>query len=271
MLLALKLLLTPLLIGGATLVQRRHGAAAGGRLVGLPLTSGPVAAFLLAQHGRAFAATAARGTLVGTISEAAFCLAYALTSVKHGWAVSTAAATAAFLATTAVLRPISLPVPVWAVAVPAALISALLLLGGRERAASPAPAPAPVPAADPDPAPVPAWDLPARALVATIFVLGLTTASAALGATLSGLLSPLPIYAAVMIAFTHAHAGGPAARATTRGVLAGLFAFAAFFTVLAATLDRLAPIPAFAAAVCAALAVQTAAGRLRAPPRFSPR
>ena len=40
--LALKLILTPLLIGGASLAARRWGPAIGGWLVSLPLTSGPV-------------------------------------------------------------------------------------------------------------------------------------------------------------------------------------------------------------------------------------
>ncbi len=45
-LLLLKLVLSPLLLLMATLAVRRWGAAVGGLLVGLPLTSGPVSIFL---------------------------------------------------------------------------------------------------------------------------------------------------------------------------------------------------------------------------------
>src|SRR6266403_1907809 len=57
--LALKLVLTPALIGTATLAGRRWGQSVGGWLVGLPLTTGPVAFFIALDHGTAFAVAAA--------------------------------------------------------------------------------------------------------------------------------------------------------------------------------------------------------------------
>jgi hypothetical protein len=74
--LALKLILTPALIGSSTLAGRRWGPALGGWLVGLPFTSGPVALFLVLDYGAAFGAQAAGGMLTGTISQVAFTLAY---------------------------------------------------------------------------------------------------------------------------------------------------------------------------------------------------
>ncbi len=64
-LLAVKLIVTPLMILAASLVGRRWGAAVGGWLVGLPLTSGPVAVFLAIEHGAGFAAEASAGSLAG--------------------------------------------------------------------------------------------------------------------------------------------------------------------------------------------------------------
>lgn len=72
--LGLKLVLTPALIGGATLMQRRYGPRVGGLPVGLPLTSGPVALSLTLEHG----ARSAHATLLGLIAETAFCLTYAI-------------------------------------------------------------------------------------------------------------------------------------------------------------------------------------------------
>ena len=75
--LVLKLALTPVLIIGASLAGRRFGGAICGWLIGLPLTSAPIAAFLAVEQGPRFAARAAVGSLLGAAVEGAFCLAYA--------------------------------------------------------------------------------------------------------------------------------------------------------------------------------------------------
>ena len=62
--LLLKLILTPLLLGGVTLAGRKFGPTVSGWLVGLPLTSGPVSFFLALEQGTKFAAHAAQGTLM---------------------------------------------------------------------------------------------------------------------------------------------------------------------------------------------------------------
>jgi O-antigen/teichoic acid export membrane protein len=54
MLPVLKLVLTPLLIAAASLARRRWGHAVSGWLLGLPLTSGPVAFFLAIERGASF-------------------------------------------------------------------------------------------------------------------------------------------------------------------------------------------------------------------------
>ena len=77
-LVAIKLMLTPLIMGSATLASRRWGDAVGGWLVGLPVISGPVSVYLLIERGAEFAAVAAAGSVSGVISQAAFCVGYAL-------------------------------------------------------------------------------------------------------------------------------------------------------------------------------------------------
>jgi hypothetical protein len=71
-----KVVVTPLLIGGASLAGRRWGHQLGGWLVALPLTSGPVGFVLATDHGAAFAAQAATGMLAGTISQVMFASTY---------------------------------------------------------------------------------------------------------------------------------------------------------------------------------------------------
>jgi hypothetical protein len=108
-------------------------------------------------------------------------------------------------------------------------------------------------------APMPWWDIPARMVVTTAFVVLLTGAASHLGPRLTGLLTPFPLYAASLVAFTHALEGPAPAGGVLRGLLLGLYSFVGFFLVLAALLERAGIAAAFAAAVVVALAVQGAA------------
>src|SRR5215470_9386975 len=93
-----KLFTTPTLIVIATLVSRRFGQATGGWLVGLPLTSGPIAIFLAIDHGPRFAQLAAAGSLEGTVAQAFFATTYARLARDRHWPICLLGASAAFLA-----------------------------------------------------------------------------------------------------------------------------------------------------------------------------
>src|SRR5688572_3770946 len=102
-----KLVLTPALLGLATLAGRRFGERAAGWLAGLPLTSGPVSVFLALEQGPTFAAEAAAGTILGLVSVASFCAAYALAAARGGgWPACAAGGVLAFLAATAALSAV---------------------------------------------------------------------------------------------------------------------------------------------------------------------
>jgi hypothetical protein len=76
-----------------------------------------------------------------------------------------------------------------------------------------------------------------------------------LGSHLAGLLSPFPVFGAVLAIFTH-HTDGPAGGIQVLdGLLLGLFAPAVFFLVLALTLPVLGLV-GFAIATAAALTAQ---------------
>lgn len=246
MTLLLKLVLTPALVGGASLAGRRWGPAVSGWLVGLPLTSAPVAFFLALDHGEGFAATVAAGTLAGTISQAAFALAYCWLAARGAsWPAALAGGTIAFAVFTLALRHLGLgPLPLAALVV-VALVLALLLLPRAARA--------PVAAGA-----LPGWDLPARMIAATLLVLALTALAPHLGPRLTGMLTPYPLYAAILTVFAHALEGPPAAIGVMRGLLVGLFGFVAFFLVLALLIERAGIAGGFAAATAVALAVQGA-------------
>jgi hypothetical protein len=241
--LLLKVVVTPALIAAATLAGRRWGDRLSGWLVGLPLTSGPVVFFLAIDQGSGFATTAALAVLLGTISQTAFAVAYARAAVRAGWPVAAAAGCSVFAVATLGFQRISLPaLPAFAL-VTASLILAVVLMPRREPRQRVA-------------APPPRWDLPLRIVIATGLVLLLTGIAPAVGAHLSGLLSPFPVYAGVLAIFAQRHSGGAAAGDVLTGLLFGLFSFGAFFLVLAIGLSRWGVALAFLAAILAALLIQ---------------
>jgi hypothetical protein len=241
--LALKLILTPLLIGGASLAARRWGSEVGGWLVGVPFTSAPVTFFLAIGPGPHFAAQTAVGTLAGTLSQAAFALAYAWFARRWAWWVCLGAATIAFAAVTVPLLRLNATALVTFVAAVVTLMVALALMPRRL-----APAVGSVH--------LPRWDIPARMTVGTMLVVALTAAAPLLGPRLAGLIFPYPLYATVLAVFSHHLQGPESAVSVLRGLLLGLFAFAGFFLTIAQLLEDSGIAVAFGAAILVALALQ---------------
>ncbi len=249
-LLLLKLLLTPILIGGASLAARRWGPVVGGWLVALPLTSGPVALYLALGQGPSFAASAADGSLGGLLGDATFALAYALAASKvartrAGWPAALAAGVAGFTVAAIGIQPLlGGPVIVLLAAVVALMCFVYWL----------APA-APAPARG---APLPWWDLPARIVVGTALVLSITEAADFLGPHVSGVVATFPVYVSVLAVFAHHLEGPEHAVGIVRGLQLGLFGTTFFMATLSASLVPLGVGPAFVAALAVLLAVHGA-------------
>jgi uncharacterized membrane protein (GlpM family) len=106
-------------------------------------------------------------------------------------------------------------------------------------------------------------------VVTTAFVLLLTTAAPVLGPYLSGLLSPFPLFGAVLAIFVHRSEGALSAMRLLRGLLFGLFAPACFFLTLAALIEPLGVGLSFAAATATALVVQGVTLWMLGPGTFS--
>ncbi|HEV2239275.1 MAG TPA: hypothetical protein VGR57_21645, partial [Ktedonobacterales bacterium] len=106
------------------------------------------------------------------------------------------------------------------------------------------------------PALPPAWDIPLRMVVATAFLLLITGLAPRLGPQLSGLLTPFPIFASVLGAFTHRLQGAPAAAWLFRGLALGMFAFATFFLVVGLLIAHASVVVTFLLAALVAVAVQ---------------
>ena len=244
-LLVYKLTLTPLAVGIATAVGRRFGPAVGGWVAGIPFTSAPVAIFVTLDHGVPFGTLTAIGILAAAASQAAFALVYSVAAVRLRWPFALLAAIVAFVAATAALDQL-LPPPVAALEISVGSIALALALMPRSRAPAP-------PSAEPLPV---RFDVVVRAAVATVFVVVLTALSQHLGPTLAGLISPIPIFGAVLIVFPHRQLGAAAAISGCRGFLWGLFAFATFGFVLSELLPNASLAVSMAAALAAAIVVQ---------------
>ena len=244
-LLVYKLTLTPLAVGIATAVGRRFGPAVGGWVAGIPFTSAPVAIFVTLDHGVAFGTLTAIGILAATASQAAFAFVYSIAAVRLRWPFALPAAVVAFVVITAALDQL-LPPPVAALEIAVGSIALALALMPRSRASVP-------PSAETLPVRV---DVVVRAAVATAFVVVLTALSQRLGPSLAGMVSPVPIFGAVLIVFPHRQLGAAAAISACRGFLWGLFAFATFGFVLSELLPNAGLATAMAAALASALAVQ---------------
>ena len=240
--LVFKLLLTPLFIALISLADRRWGAKVGGWLVGLPLTSAPVTLFITLELGTTFASHVASGVLMGLISQAIFCITYGWLSLWVNWVGSWLIGWGAFFAATFAFEQISPPLPLVFLGIISSLFLALFLWpkpGGQEVSTQ-----------------APAWATIGRMVMATTFVLVLTSTANLLGPHLSGLLSPLPIFATVFAVFAHKLQGARAARQVLHGVVVSSFACAVFFLLVAEYIGQWSIVATFSGATLCALLTQ---------------
>lgn len=240
--LLLKLLLTPLFVGLISLADRRWGAKVGGWLVGLPLTSAPVTLFISLELGPAFVARMAAAILMGLISQALFCTTYARLSYELNWLGCWLIGWASFGISTLVFGQASIALPLLFAGVVCVLTLVLFLW--------------PKSGQQVDAAHAPSWAIAGRIVVATGLVLLLTTMASLLGPQLSGLLSPLPVFATVFAIFAHKLQGGIPARQVLHGVIVSSYACAAFFLVVAGFIEQWGIATTYSAATFGALLTQ---------------
>ena len=243
MLLALKLVLTPFLILTLTLTGRRWGQTISGWMAGLPLNSGPISFLFALEYGPNFAAQAAVGSMGGMAALAVYALAYSLIALRAPWYISAPLAVLVYFVGVVLLNVAAVPlVPTLVMAV--AALAASLWLAPRPPLAVP-------------PVTLSRWDLPARIIVATLFVLGITALGEILGPRLGGLASTFPIFATVLSSFAQRQQGPYAAIQWLRGILIGMYATVAFYLVIALGVNSLPLAVIYALAIAAALAVNT--------------
>jgi hypothetical protein len=245
-----KLLVTPALIGLASLAGRKWGHAISGWLVALPLTTGPIVFFLAVSYGPQFAADAAAGILTGCFSLIAFTMVYAALARRWTWFPTLALSSLAFFVLTVLLRNVQLPlVPLWIGVLVALFVALRLLPQGPPSSDSPQQLPG-------------RWDIPLRMTIATGFVLVITSLAPLVGPHLAGLLAPFPLFTATLAAFAQHQSGGAAAISVLHGLLLGLFGYASFMFSLSLLLVPAGILPAFALASLVLFVLQALALRL---------
>jgi hypothetical protein len=243
-LLVLRIVLVPVLIAAVTLATRRWGHRVGAFVTALPAVAGPTLLFYAIQQGAPFAADAARGSLLGLVGVAAFCLVYARASTRFHWLSCLLFGWASFaIVTTLIYR-----VPVGPIA--AFLIAVATLIGARALLPSHGPV---LPSSG-----APRWDLPLRMVSAAGLVFTLTAAAERLGSSVSGILTPFPVATAILAGFTHAQRGSAACIEFLRTYTPGLCGFGIFCVTLALTLPHLPVAASFIVALVTQLVLQTA-------------
>ena len=241
-LLALKLILSPLIIGSASLAGRRWGPAVSGWIVGMPLTSGPVIFFVALSRDSAFAANAALGVISGGLSLVSYALTYAWLATKFRWPITITGSLLVFATSTILLQNFTFPLlPIFLVVCAAILLGLRLMPNDRVEESNAQPGP---------------WDIPARILIGTSFILLLTGSAPLLGSRLTGLLTTIPLYITILTIFAHRHQGPAAAAHLLRGLLYGMFAFAGFFITLSLLIEQTNTATAFISATVIALVIQ---------------
>lgn len=243
-LLAIKLLLAPTFVVGASLAARHFGPRIGGLIGGLPVVAGPILLVYALDHGRAFASDAAAGTLLGLVSLTVFVVVYSRLAGRLAWAASMLAGWLGFGLATLAFSAFSISAGLALALAGVGLLAGITLL----------PRPSPQPR---EHAPPPAWDLPLRAGCALVLVVTLTAVAGWLGPQLSGLLAPFPIITTVLATFTHVQRGTDELLRLVRGLIGGFIAFALFCFTLAISLRTLDTAASFALATGLALLTQT--------------
>jgi hypothetical protein len=239
--LLLKLTLSPLMIALASLAARRFGPAAGGWLIGLPVTAGPVVLVLALDHGAAFATHVATGFVAGVSAEVAFDFGYvALASRGAGWLTALLAGSTCFAVAGTLLEGAGLPLSMLLAVALTALLVAIRFVPAGDAAARPVSG---------------RRALALRMVAATTMVLAVTSLASTLGPGESGVLTTFPLLTSILAVSIH-RSDPRAAIAVFRGLLFGIFALTGFAATLALVVSREPLGVAFSLAVILTLSIQ---------------
>lgn len=243
MILIFKLIIGPLLIALVTLVTRRWGTAVGGRLTGLPLTSGPISMFLALEQSSSFAMSSAVTSMVGGVTVSVFCLAYAYGAARFSSKmICLLLATCGYVVAVMILSHITFSIVT-------ALLTGIIMLWLSLKLIGPdSPNNPPAIAAK-------WWDIPFRMVVTVIVIFAITALANVMGPGIVGILTPFPVFTGILAVFVHAQSGHESVHQFLRGVITTTYGLLGFFLVVSLFLDRLSLWATYMLAVAVAIAV----------------
>jgi hypothetical protein len=160
--------------------------------------------------------------MLGIMSVFVFCLAYSRLAARFGWLLSMMGGFVAYVTCTYLLDLTGISLAAGFVSVMMILVTCLALM--------------PKPRLTDDTPASTKWEIPTRMVSATALVFIITGIAQLLGAQLTGLLTPFPVYATILAIFVHRSEGHAQAVRLLRGVVAGSFTFAVFFLVISSTI-----------------------------------
>lgn len=248
MLLALKLVLVPAFLAALTVAGRVWGPSVAGWLAGLPVVAGPIVLLLALERGPSFAAQASAASIAAIAASEAFNFAYAWTCRRFAWPLALAVGMAGWVGVAMLLAhlPGSLA---WAVA--AACAAVAVSQSSLPRVAGHVPA-----------VRLGRADLAVRMLAGALLTVAVTTLSASMGATWSGLLSVFPLLGIVLAVSAQRAHGSDFVALLMRGMVIGRASFTTFFAVTAAMLPYYGVGLSFGLASAVSIVVQGATRRM---------
>ena len=181
----------------ASRATERAGPFIGAMIATLPLSTGPVYAFLAMDHDARFISDAAIASVASTAAIAAFVAAHALAAQRFGTALSLAIATLGWFAGAFVLQ-----LREWSFLEACAIYAATFALAihGLRRFAG---------VAQTRPVPRAWFDIPLRAALVACVVVATTLAGNALGPAATGVLATYPVIFTCLVVILQPRCGGP--------------------------------------------------------------
>ena len=253
----LRICLTPIAFALVSKAQTRFGDWIGGRLIGLPLTTGPFLLTVCMTQSRSTAAHAAAGVTSGQIAVVGFCSAYAWMARRmrplQATITSLGIALAGVFALSLLAGTWSAATAVWVV-----ILASLTLWpwAGHK--------PATTVTSDAPSTPTP---MVQRALISTCVVATMSTLVPILGARPAGIITSAPVLLSIILPSTHRQNGAGGAAAVARGTIVSMVGTVAFSAVLATTLPHMsvgAALLLSAGVLCALIAATPVLDRMLA-------
>jgi uncharacterized membrane protein (GlpM family) len=218
--LALKMVLTALVVVITSIVVERSGPFVGALIAALPTAASAAYVILAIEHPVSFIAASALGTVATTAAVSIYCLAYAVLAQRHGLLLCLSVSLLIWFVVAGILRLIEWT-PLTAVVLNAVVFAVTIPSSWRYRASGPPKKFLRTP-----------FDIPMRALAAGVVVATVTTASYSIGSFASGMFAVFPIVMCSSVVILHPRVGGKATASMLAHAQVALIGLALGFLVV---------------------------------------